>query len=432
MKKLIATMAALVASLAFASGQATVWSLDSCFIHASRNNSSVLLAATEARKSRLQLLQSKAELLPALYLYVNQYYNWGRSVDMQELVIVRNRLTRQTSASVGASFSLVDGFASINTIAANRALAAAAASDAAQTLLDVKAEIAKAYLAAILARLSAERLSGSHDAILHQAEKVRALVDCGQRNAGDLLELEAKAADVLSQIAEAATEEAIQMEQLRRLTGYSGAFSIDPSYAHTALSDCHLPYGDVSPQTPAVVSAQHSAEAAAHALKAARGAMFPTLSLSAAYGTYYSDAAGAPFRDQVNGNRNPSVSLNLSVPIFDRGQAAINVAKARADLEARQMHLRQERENAAFQLEQMRQQCLILAEQEKALIARKELCEEKMRLADKGYEVGSISTAQWIETGEDCAQSECELLQCRCKYHFQLIILNLYYDGCQK
>ena len=432
MKRLATILVILTALWTGAPAQAPSWRLDSCIDYALCHNSSILLAQAQKRKSQIDLMQSKMRLLPTLQLYVNQYYNWGRSVDMQELVIVRNRLTRQTSASVGASFSIFDGFATLSTIAANRALALAAADEAAQTALEVKADISRAYLGNILARLTAEHLTERYGTVLQQIEKVSALVKRGQRTTADLLELEAKAADISARIAEAESEEAVQMQQLRKLTGREEPFSTDMAELETLPALEILPEGDYLPHIPAVAAAEHSVKAAENSLRAAKGALLPTLSLSAAYGTYYSDASDAVFRDQVSNNRNPSVSLSLVVPILDGGKAAGDLARARSELEMQRLRLQQTTEESACNLLQLRQQCILLENQQESLRARREYCAEKLRLADREYELGSISTAQWLQAGEEYAQSSCDHLQCRCKYLFQKIILNLYYNECQK
>ena len=222
------------------------------------------------------------------------------------------------------------------------------------------------------------------------------------------------------------------MQQLRKLTGREEPFSTDMAEyeSHPAME--MPPEGDYLPCIPAVAAAEHSVKAAENSLKAARGALLPTLSLSAAYGTYYSDASDALFKDQVSNNRNPSVSLSLVVPILDCGKAAGDLARARNDLETQRLRLQQITEESAYNLLQLKQQCILLENQQESLKARQEYCAEKLRLADREYELGSISTAQWLEAGEDYAQSACDHLQCRCKYLFQKIILNLYYNGCQK
>lgn len=351
---------------------------------------------------------------------------------MQELVIVRNRLTRQTSASVGASFSIFDGFATLSTIAANRALATAAADQAAQTALEVKADISRAYLGNILARLTAERLTESYATVIQQIDKVSALVMRGQRTTADLLELKAKAADISARISQAESEEAMQMEQLHRLTGREEPFSTDLGALESLPDGESFPDVDYLPYIPAIAAAEHSVKAAEHSLRAAIGAQLPTLSLSAAYGTCYSDASAASFTDQVGNNRNPSVSLSMVIPILDCGKAAGDLARARSDLEMQRLRLQQTREESAYNLLQIRQQCILLTRELSSLRARHEYCAEKLRLADREYELGTISTTEWLEAGEDYAQSACDHLQCRCKYLFQKIILDLYYNGCQK
>ena len=412
------------------SGQDEVYSLERCIDYAMTHGSGILLAEAGVRSSREQLLCSELDLLPTLNLYVNQYFNWGRSVDMQELVIVRNRLTQQTSGSVGASFSLFDGFARINTVAANRALVAAARGDAALAAVQLKADITRAYLAATLARITADRLTESHLSIVKQATRVRREVDSGTREKSDLLELEAKAADLAVRMAEASGEQEFQMVQLYTLMGCGECIEIDTDLAQSCPQprDCTPP--ETAPQI-ATAAGRSRVRAAEYALKAARGAMLPSVSLSAAYGTYYSDASGESFTAQIDGNRNPSVSLSLAIPIFNGGAQLAAIARARADLEAERLRLRQAEEKAYSEFLQICQQAATLRCQERSCRIRCELCRERFNSSSARYEQGAISTSDYLEACEDLAQSECELAQCRCKYLFQLKIIDYYRDGCQ-
>ena len=464
--KRIATIFLALFCCVGAAGQDAVWSLEQCIDYACSHSASVLLAAAQLKKSRAQLAQSVSELLPSLSLYANQYYNWGRSVDMQELVIVRNRLTRQTSASVGASFSIFDGFARLNTVAANRALASAAKDNLKQAVLEVKADIARAYLGCVLSTLSCQRLKERQESIVLQTERTRVQQRLGERTQADILELEAKAADIRSQIAEAEAEAASQMSRLRQLTGCGQEFRCDCSAVASESFGCHEPdfmppdgtwtgagtaawngtaagtEADTDADTdagedagylsPKVAAAREAAKAAGYALKAARGAMMPSLSISAAYGSYYSDAAAGAFKEQIDGNRNPSVTLSLVIPVFDGGLAAAKVAQARAEKKLSEIRLRQAEEETSMELEQMQRQCRLLLEQERTFCAREELCRERMHLCDKEYELGTISSFEWLEASDNLAQSELERIQCRCKYLFQLKLLQFYYDGWQR
>ena len=428
MKRIVSSIVVLAAVWYAAVGQDEVWSLDRCIGHAMEHNSGILLEEALVGSSREQLKYSKMALLPTLHLYVNQYFNWGRSVDMQELVIVRNRLTQQTSGSIGASFSIFDGFARINTIKANRAMVDAAQGDAALAAVKLEADITRTYLAYILANLTCERLRKRAEIIKLQTERLRCEAESGARDYSDLLELESKAADIEAQIADATGEMDYQLLLLKNLIGYDAAIIPDTGLiAEAAIPIVDWETTDFEYVPPvAIMSEAGRVKAAGYSLKAARGAFMPSLSLSAAYGTYYSDAASTPFKEQVDGNRNPSLSLSLVIPIFDGGNAAAAMARARSELEAEQLKLRQARENAKSEFMQMRQQAATLASQIKVCQAKCRVCRERMRTATARYDCGEISTSSWAEAFEDLSQSECALLQCQCKYLFQIRIIDYY------
>ncbi len=432
MKRLIAVFSMLAAALVPLTAQIPVWSLEQCIKYALENNCDVLLGRIGQQKCRQRLIQSKLELLPTLHFNANQYYNWGRSVDMQELVIVRNRLTRQTSASVGASVSVFEGFARINTIAMNRALDKAAAEAGRQTEFEVKADIAASYLGNVLARITRERLRESYDNVQLQRERIESAVALGAVSKSDLLELEAKGADILSQMAAALGQENENMQRLKALLGCNGVFLTDTSSAACGGTGPLCPQIDPALTPPMVKAALSEAEAASFALKAAKGALLPTLSLSAGYGTYYSDASEAGFREQMNGNRNPSVALSLSVPLFDAGKRLTAVARSKCELQESEIKLRQAREKAARYAEDLLEQGNLLCSQCSICREKCRMCRERLSQETARYEEGAITTSQWIDAREALSQSECELAQFVCKYLFHLKIMEYYEDECRR
>ena len=424
-------MLVCVTALFRAWGQPPVWSLDSCVEYALQHNCTILLQDVEARKSRANLVQSELALLPTLNLYLNQYYNWGRSVDMQELVIVRNRLTLQTSGSVGASFLIFDGFAGINTIEMRRHLVRAADGNLRQTALEVKADIARAYLANVLAKLSRRQLEQSLENVQGQASRAATQRHLGAAGKSDCLELEAKAADILSRIVSARSEESAQMEQLRTLLGGDVSFETDTCVTACDITDPYPEWAFQALTPPGVLAAESELAAARSALRAARGALLPTITVNAAYGTYYSDAGGDSFKDQIDGNRNPSVSLSMVLPLFNGGKVANAISLTRNDLEAAEIKLRGARQDAAIYQNQLWGQCETLLSQTRAAQARLDLLRERMQIASEEYALGAISTSEWIDASEELLQGGCEYAQTLCKYLFQLKIMEFYIDECR-
>ena len=128
------------------------WPLERCVAYALEHN-------LDIRKQELAVAVRKTELtagwlghLPALRLQVGQDFNWGRSVDMQELVIIRNKLTHATGASLNASVALFEGTARhYNRLAAGKAVEAARAT--AQELRERLAiDVTRAFQQLMLAR----------------------------------------------------------------------------------------------------------------------------------------------------------------------------------------------------------------------------------------------------------------------------------------
>lgn len=431
-RTLFAAISLLVAATLRMGAQTAVWSLDQCVVYALQHNCEVLLQKAGEERSRQTLSLSKLELLPTLYLNANQYYNWGRSVDMQELVIVRNRLTRQTSTSAGASIALFDGFARINTISMNKCLTDAAGNAVRQAEFEAKADIARAYLANVLAKLTGKRLAESYGNICQQMERLEREVVVGTRGRSDFLEMEAKAADIRSQMASAGSEERSRMQQLKTIMGCTDPFDTDAGYDMFYEAAPPAACSDGRMAAPAVEAARSQVEAAKYALRIARGALLPTLSLSAGYGTYYSDASQASFGDQFDGNRNPSVSLNLSIPVFDAGKSLAAVSRARNDLRESEIKLQQARQQDAMYQQDLLEQCTLLKQQCDICGEKCSLCRERMNQATAEYEAGAITTSQWIDACENLSQSECELVQYMCKYLFQVKIMEYYRDGCSR
>lgn len=430
MKRLIALLVFLAATLA-SDGQTAVKSLDSCVEYALSHNCDILLGKSAAARSREDLRQSKLDLLPSLNLYVNQYYNWGRSVDMQELVIVRNRLTRQTSGSVGASLPLFDGLQRINTIAMNRHRAAAAAQNVKQKTLDVKTDIAGAYLAEILARLTAARLEQSLENADAQLEIVRHKYNGGAAKRSDCLEMEAHKADIQGRLAAALSEQNTQMEQLCALMGCDENFCTDTCIEAAIIPPPERVWEELDVTVPSVAEAESSVAAAKSALRVAKGALLPSLTLSAAYGTYYSDASPDPFKEQLDGNRNPSVSLSLAVPVFDGGRSMLQVEKCRSEVKESSIRLEQARQQAELYRIRIKEEAATLYAQLAASISKRDFCRERLRELTAAHRSGAATTSEWIDASEASAQAECECAQCQCKYIFQLKMIEYYRDGCR-
>lgn len=429
MKRFAAALAFTLLGALCSRAQEAVWSLDHCVQYAMEHNRDLLLKQVALDRSKSELLSAKLALLPTVELYINQYYNWGRSVDMQELVIVRNRLTQQTSGSVGASFYIFDGFTRISTIEMRRHLSYARLSELHQAELEASAQIASHYLGCLVGRLTREKLQQGLDIVRRQREFVARGIAGGERKRSDSLQIASREGEILSRIAAAADQESGQMEQLRLLLGTDETFGI---ICDTLACTEEIPLPDALERSPAIEAALSQVKAARHSLKAARGAFMPKLTLSAAYGTYYSDASDVKFGNQLDDNRNPSLTLNLSIPIFDSGSAVSAVAAARSDLQQSELRLCEERAKAAAYESELLREARLLRSQMRSARIKTAYMEELLREASAEYAAGSLSATEWLERQSALLEAGCEYAETLCKFIFQKKIIEYYNDGCKK
>lgn len=429
MKRFAAALAFALLGTLCSRGQEAHWSLDSCVRYAMEHNRDLLIKQVALQRSKSELLSAKLALLPTVELYVNQYYNWGRSVDMQELVIVRNRLTRQTSGSVGASFYIFDGFTRLNTIQMRRHLKYAAYSELCAQEIEASVQIASRYMGCLVGRLTRERLEQSLELVRRQREFVSLEIAGGTRKRSDSLEIVSREGEILSRIAAAAAQESEQMEQLCLLLGTGEAFGI---VCDTLACTEDIPLPDAPGRQPAAEAAMSRVNAARYSLKAARGAFLPKLTLSAAYGTYYSDASDIASRKQLEGNRNPSLTLNLSIPIFDGGSAAAALCVARSELRESELLVDRKRAEAAAYESSLLREARLLRTQMLSARVKTAYMEELLREATAEYSAGSLSSAEWLEKQAALQSAGCEYAEALCKFIFQKKIIEYYYDGCKK
>jgi outer membrane protein len=76
----------------------------------------------------------------------------------------------------------------------------------------------------------------------------------------------------------------------------------------------------------------------------------PTVSLSAGYGANYSSAAELGLTDQLDQSRGGSVSLSVSVPLFDRLTSGRAIERANVQVDNARLSLEDQRQQVALEV----------------------------------------------------------------------------------
>ena len=423
----------LLALLTLPARAQDTWSLERCIDYALEHNVDIRKQEIGIAAKQIELTRRRLDHLPALNAQIAQEYNWGRSVDMQELVIVKNKLTRATGASLSASLSLFEGLARhAQRMAARKALQAAAF-DADGLRDGLTLDVTGAYLQLMLARQIHAYTRERFATIVQQQERTAHLVEAGSQPKSALNELEAQMASEKAAMVEASCRvrtATLDLTRLMNLPPDSSFVAGDTFGNDTIVAQVTLVTEDQVEeflrQDPRMRSARSAIDENRHLQTASWGAFLPTLSVTAGYGTYYSSASDDPFRTQIDENRNPSLSFQLGIPLFNAGQALtqarlrkLALEQARLAAEETRTRIADEIHSATIEAENCCQKYLSAGETLQAMQSLLEITEAK-------YNLGAATALDYIVARNNHFKAVSDYLQAKWQYLYQLKLLERY------
>src|SRR5690606_8637003 len=130
--------------------------------------------------------------------------------------------------------------------------------------------------------------------------------------------------------------------------------------------------------------------------------------------------------DQLNFNRNPSVSLSLRIPIFNAFQAKYQVNSAKIN----HLNTQYQGELALQQIRQNVEQAYIsmtnAAKKYSATAKQVSALEETFRVAEARFNVGAMNSTEYNIAKANLDQARANLVQAKYDYVFRTKILDFY------
>src|SRR5664280_1390385 len=194
MKKiLILIFTCLIFSQALIFSQQKVWSLEECIKYAIDNNIQIKQQGiqTEIQKNSLDL--AKFLLLPSLNGQASHSYSFGRALD-QNTYTFFNQTLQSDYFYLGGSMPVFNGLQYYNSIRKNKYQVLASQQDLKDISDNVALNVALAYLQILLNKELVAANENQLNITLQQIEKTRKQVDAGSISKGNLLQIEAQAA----------------------------------------------------------------------------------------------------------------------------------------------------------------------------------------------------------------------------------------------
>jgi outer membrane protein len=442
-----------------------VWSLSKCVDYALKNNIQIKQQEISSKIDRNVLNQSVIGILPSLNGNASDNNNYGRSVDRFTNQIFETHVHTQ-NFSVSSQMTLFNGLQTFNTIRQNRFNLLASLQDIKKMKNDISLTVATSYLQILFNEELLESSKKQLDVTKQQVTRTKLLVDAGSLPQGSFLEILAQqSSEELSVITSDNLLKSayLNLVQLLDLDSTSNFKVERPVLQEPSLNDEFAPVSKIYDEAlvlPQIKSAEYNLLSAETGQYIAYGRLSPRLSLSGSFSTGYSDArtksgdpvVGAPvpigyvgssgetvytasvsrptleypFKDQIKDNQSKSLSLSLSVPIFNGWQVMGGISSSSLNVKNYNYNLQLARNLLYKDIQQARND--VIASKNKYLASKKtlEAYKESFNYTQNKFDVGMVTSVDYNIQKNKLIKAESDLLQAKYEFIFKKNILNFY------
>ncbi|MBL0047763.1 MAG: TolC family protein [Bacteroidetes bacterium] len=464
LKKTIAFAICIVAG--FSTFAQDTWSLQQCVDYAIKNNIQIKQTLLNTELSKTNLTQSEASVLPNLNANASNYYNYGKTIDQFTNSFATEKV-RSDRYSLQANVTLFNGLQAYNTIKQNQLNLSASKYDVEKMVSDISLYVASAYLRILF---DMELLDIANQQVLltkAQVERTKKLVDAGSVAKGNLLNIEAQAANEELQVVNAQNNldiDYLSLTQLLELTDAKNFKISRPAVPELLNAEIKEEVGAIYQNAlanrPEIKSAEIKVRSAQKGISIAKGAYSPQLTMGGSYGSGYSGLSKrlvgeptygiaptgyftssnepvlgpvllnsfekTPYSKQINDNINKSFGFNLSIPIFNGFQVKSAVSRAKINTANAQLNL----ESAQKQLYKSIQQSYADAQAALKKYAATQIAvsslRESFQYSEQRFTLGMLNPLEYNDAKNKLTKAESDLVQAKYDFVFKQNILNFY------
>jgi len=430
-------------SAGLASGQAKKWTLEECVTYAVDHNLTIEQYELDLDNVKIDESDAFGNFLPNLNASSSISGNTGLSFDPTTNQAVTTTIFT-ASGGLSSSVTLFDGLRNIHRL--NRAKLNAIASQYRLDNLkdDIRLNVANAYLQVLSNKESLRVFNAQYAVTQQDLKRTKELVDAGVVPRGDLLEIEATAANQEQQIVNSENSiliSRINLAQLLQITDYENFDIADESF--------EIPPSAILANSPKTIFekavtfrndikfSELNVDLAEKDLKISKGALLPTLGAFFNYNTRYSSQqqfdsdSGQFFRDSFKDqlwlNDGISYGAQLNIPIFNGFSVRNNIQRSKINIDKAKIQLEQDK----LALETTINQAYVdVTSFSKAYEAAQKTVDAR-RLAyeysKERFDVGLMNSFDYSQAQSRVDDAEAQLIRTKYDYIFRLKVLEFYF-----
>ncbi len=440
------------------------WSLNQCIDYALEHNIQVKQTKLKALSSEANLKQSKAAIYPNLSASASDAFQFGRTIDPFTNLFTDQKL-QSFSLSASSQVTLFQGMQKYNTVKRNNYTYMANLQEIDQVKNSISMQVATAYLQILFDKELLEVAKRQIQITQEQVARTKTLVEAGSLAKGNLLEIQAQLAQEKMSFINAQNNirtDYLNLTQLLELDSIAG-FEIqipeieDPSEVLILASVDEI--YNKSTDLPRIKKEELNVQSSDFGLKIAKGAYYPRLFFNASYGTGYSSARSKydtepsdprpigwvdgsmtpvytqgfntvtlpyAYGDQLNDNRNLSLVVGISIPIFNNLQTKTNVINSKLNYENAQLQLELTKNNLYKEIQQAHNAAVSALAKFRASKRSVEAQRESFSYTKQKFDLGLVNSVDYNTAKNNLIKAESDMVQAKYDFVFRINILNFY------
>jgi outer membrane protein len=421
-------------------GQLHKWTLEECVIYAVENNLSVQQFELDLDNALIDKSDAFGALLPDLNARLQGGGNTGLTFDPTTNAPVTTTILTATG-NLTSSVTLFDGLRNINRLRRAELNMLANQYRLNNLIDDIRLNVANAYLQIISNKESLKVAEAQYEVTRQDLIRTREQVGAGVLPKGDLLEVEATAANQEQQIVNARNQvflSRIALAQLLQITDYE-SFDI-------AEVDFEVPSSEILANDPKVIFAKaltfrndiafskSNVDLAKKDLELAKAANFPTLGAFFNYNTRYSDQTrdlltgeSVPFFNQLSLNDGISYGAQMNIPIFNGFGTRNGIKRAQISVQRAELQLEQDKLTLESNINTAYADVQNFAKSYEAASRTLEARRLALDYAKARYEEGLMNAFDYGQAQARVDNAAAEVIRIKYNYIFRIKVLEFYF-----
>lgn len=446
-----------------------VWTLRECVDYALANNLQVKRSELSLELSNIDKSQAKLALLPSANAFASYGFNWGRGIDPVTNQFVSSQRNGYTQLGASGDVDLFNGFRLQNTIKQATAEFEASEEDLAKTRNDVTLNVISLFINVVFNKELLENARLQLSSSQQQLERTRKLVAAGSLPKSDELNLDAQVAtnelNVINQ-ENALNLSLLQLQQALQIPANDN-FEVEVpeiSAEDLVLEQSRDEIFQIAKGTmPEIKGSRLRIQSTNYSVKASRGNLYPRLSVSGSINSNYSSASATRFvpdggfntfetgyfvqgtntpvyglqptgsyreiygfNDQVKDNIYKSVSLRLSIPIFNNLSARANVQRAMISNEQAKITAREVENTLRQTVETSYNNAIAASKSYNSSLRQVQAREEAYRMAKQRFDIGAANYVEYQVAENDLFRARSDLSRGKYEFIFRKKVLDFY------